>query len=439
MASDNTSLIDRIRARSEKLTEFHHGILTADRWVKNMQQVVGLDTCYKFASSRSVSYDDALRKASRTLTYSNEDMVVEQKQVDLGALKDVELPKNTLMAFRHVLTTPRKDRDGDVLRTEGAVVDPKMLLLWQHVHTLPIGKMLAVVEHNPKKLVLISAIVDMNELSHDAAVMVDNDMARFSHGFRALEFEELKETEGEVTGPGGFDVKRFEIMEESVVSVPSNADAEVAEVLVSLVEGGKLTSGIMKEYGKTIRNQMPIQVAVGIDLTKGDCDENECGDGSPETEGAGCGEGCGCTSKEADEVVEAKEEEAHDEKVIETKDQPQTEEKAGRSISKKNMAVLKEVHDDLTDVCNNEQNMSRGSMALCERCAGKIRKMIDEDEGDASGETAVQEITAKQAFAIFLAESSEDQKEKMLSVLQVMKNAQEQNALAKTYKLLAGL
>jgi len=78
-------------------------------------------------------------------------------------------------------------------------------------------------------------------------------------------------------------------------------------------------------------------------------------------------------------------------------------------------------------------------MALCERCAGKIRKMIDEDEGDASGETAVQEITAKQAFAIFLAESSEDQKEKMLSVLQVMKNAQEQNALAKTYKLLAGL
>lgn len=262
-------LLKAIKERSDKQTEFGYGIMTADRYVRNMQQLVGLDTCYRYASTRKMSFDDAIRKASQTLVYSNPEMVVQEKanlSENKLALEGIEIPKNTLMVFKHVLTTPRKDRDGDVLRTEGALIDPKMLLLWQHVHTLPIGKMLAIAEHNSKRLTLLSCIVDGCELSHDAAVMVDNDMARFSHGFRALEFTELKEHEGEPTSPGGFDIKRFEIMEESIVSVPSNADAEVNEVLLSLVEGGKLTSGIMKEYGKTLRDRMPVMVVSGISL-----------------------------------------------------------------------------------------------------------------------------------------------------------------------------
>jgi len=268
------SLIESIRQRAQKQTEFGYGIMTADRYVKNMQDVVGLDLCYQLASTRQMSFADALQKASKTLVYSNQDMLVLEKGTPSQARLDgIEVPKNTLMLFKHVLTSPRKDRDGDVLRTEGALVDPKMLLLWQHVHTLPIGKMLAVVEHNSKRLTLLSCIVDINELSHDAAVMVDNDMARFSHGFRALEFSELKETEGEVTSPGGFDIKKFEIMEESVVSVPSNADAEVQEVMLSLVEGGKLTSPMMKEYGKTLRQQQPLMVVSGITFDKGVEDE----------------------------------------------------------------------------------------------------------------------------------------------------------------------
>ena len=87
MASTNSYLIDSIKARNEKQTEFGYGILTADRWVKNMQQVVGLDVCYKFASKNNVSYDDALRKAAQTLTYSNQDMVVEEKVANFADLK----------------------------------------------------------------------------------------------------------------------------------------------------------------------------------------------------------------------------------------------------------------------------------------------------------------------------------------------------------------
>jgi hypothetical protein len=179
-----------------------------------------------------------------------------------------------------------------------------MLLLWQHVHTLPIGKVLSIAEHTKDSLKLVSAIVDMNELSHDAAVMIDNQMGRFSHGFRALEYEEIKENDDDEY-PSGFDVKKFEIMEASLVSVPSNVDAETEEVLLSLVEGGKLTSGVMKEVGKTIRSkQNTVTVPVKLELDDEskqvlkeiqDANKSRGGDSKAEDGGESGG-----TSKEAD-------------------------------------------------------------------------------------------------------------------------------------------
>lgn len=265
-------LLTAVSFRREKRTEFGYGILTADQYVKTIRDCVGLELCQRYLCSRQASFHDLLQKAARTLVYSNPDMVLEGRGIYEDPIKNiiqkqyggVELPKNTLMTFRHVLTTPRKDRDGDILRTQGAEVDPKLPLLWQHVHTLPIGKMLEVVEHNSKKLSLISAIIDINELAHDSAVMIDNGMGRFSHGFRALEFLEIKAGKDEIQG--GFDVTKFEIMEESLVSIPSNVDADTEEILLSLVEGGKLASPLLKGYGKTIRSGRPIRVPVQVDL-----------------------------------------------------------------------------------------------------------------------------------------------------------------------------
>lgn len=334
-------LLKAIRQRQEKKTAFNFGILTADRYVTTLQDCVGIDACNKFISKGMTSFHDIIQKASNTLTYNNPDMILEEvtgrqqwgdsdskgyKQIALSSpLPDgVELPKNTLMVFRHVLTTPRKDRDGDILRTQGARVDPKMLLLWQHVHTLPIGLMLATVEHSSKVLSLISAIVDMNELCHDAAVMIDNKMGRFSHGFKAVEFEDMKEEEGETTSPGGFDVKRFEILEESLVSVPANIDSETEEVLLSLVEGGKLTSPLMKKFGKSVRSKRPVSSSVKYRQVFGDFEEtietlnvadfktvfeetryeNKSRSRSTKTEGTGKECGCGSTSKETNENSE---------------------------------------------------------------------------------------------------------------------------------------
>ena len=265
MADNNNSLLNAVRVRQKRQTEFGFGIWTADRFVRTLAEQVGLESCYKRISSKTVSYNDVLTKASETLVYSNPDMVVQEKQSDdsLELPDGIELPKNTLMVFKHVLTSSRKDRDGDVLHSEGMMVDPGMLLLWQHVPTLPIGKFLAIHQQNEKNLEVYSCIVDMNDLCHDAAVMVDNKMGRFSHGFRAIEFQKLKAEEGVESG---FEVIKAEIMEESLVSVPANIDAETQEVILSLVEGGKLTSGIMKDYGNVIKEHRPISMPVKLDL-----------------------------------------------------------------------------------------------------------------------------------------------------------------------------
>lgn len=303
-ADKNKQLLDEVRTRF-KQTRFNYGILTADRYVETLRDRIGSDACYRFAASRHASFEDVLRKAASTLVYANPDMVVEEIEFSKKAgyapeqLDGIELPKNTLMVFRHVLTTPRKDRDGDILRTGGAKVDPKLPLLWQHVHTLPIGKMLRIVEHNSKKLSLISAIVDLNEVAHDAAVMIDNGMGRFSHGFRALSFDKVKgsrEGNNERPDAGSFDVKEFEILEESLVTVPSNVDAETEDVLLSLIDGGKLTSGMMKEFGKELHANRPTSVGIKYRESVGDFSrEIEAGNA------ADFKEVFGVTSKETDD------------------------------------------------------------------------------------------------------------------------------------------
>ena len=264
----NEQLLAAIRQRSKKQVPFGRGILTADRYVKGLADVIGLDACYKHMSSRQQSFDDLVQKASETLVYSNDDMVLEEatatasrfKAMMEGAPDGAELPKNTLMVFRHKLTTTTEDRDRDILHAIGMELDPKMLLLWQHVHTMPIGKYVYTYDQNEKSISVVSTIIDMNETTHDAAVMVDNGMGRFSHGFRALDFEKRKSKGGKESG--GFEIHRAEIMEESLVSVPANPDAQTEEVLLSLVEGGKLTSPVMKEFGRQVRTKQKTQIAV---------------------------------------------------------------------------------------------------------------------------------------------------------------------------------
>ena len=69
-------LLKEIRERQTKQTAFNEGILTADRYVKTISECVGSDLCYRYAATKSTSFDDIVKKAANVLTYNNQDMIV---------------------------------------------------------------------------------------------------------------------------------------------------------------------------------------------------------------------------------------------------------------------------------------------------------------------------------------------------------------------------
>ena len=189
-------LLKAVRERKGRGQKFGHGIWPADRYVQTLAECVGVGICQTyFGGLKAQAFSQTIKEAAEKLTFAGEQLVLDEKLATgeremKSILGDMDLPAHSMLAFTHTLTTPREDRDGDILETSGAEVDSKMPLLWQHIHTLPIGKMLKVVEKTAERLRLASVLLDINELTSDAAKLIEAKALRFSHGFRALDFSE---------------------------------------------------------------------------------------------------------------------------------------------------------------------------------------------------------------------------------------------------------
>jgi len=262
-ASMHESFVARIKGRRNSISRFGYGITTAEPYVRALLQMEE-SGC---STGRTCSVESLLKEAQSRLCCSTPHMTLESiataKDLSLGRLDGIgvsglEPPPKTLMLLRHVVTTDKQDRDGDVLETAGFELDPAAPLLWQHQPFLPIGKVLREVEHTAHKLTVISALLDMNELTHDAAVLFEADALRFSHGFRVLDYDAMMDEKGAETG--SFRIKRAEGLEVSGVSVPSNTDA-----VVELWSRGKFESDVVRSYAKHYASKRPVQVR-GIDI-----------------------------------------------------------------------------------------------------------------------------------------------------------------------------
>lgn len=219
----------RVRLAADSVRDFHavlkrHDLLSpADPW----------DACIKEASGR--------------LAYVADDLCLDKAIGDLSP--------GSIMDFDCVVTTTRQDRDGDVLETAGADLDPMAPLLWQHVPLMPCGKVVKQLSKTASRLMARCAVAD-TELGRDVAVLVEFGGLRISHGFKPAEWEPLQDDKGQAVG---MRFLKFKVLEVSVVSVPSNEDA-----IILAHSRAKLHNPALKAWAGELRARLPKQVVGGF-------------------------------------------------------------------------------------------------------------------------------------------------------------------------------
>jgi HK97 family phage prohead protease len=126
-----------------------------------------------------------------------------------------------------VASTETRDRDGDILRVDGWVFSKRMPVLWGHDYSkLPIGKINKTVVRD-KKLVCDVEFLPVGIYGQADCIfeMVKSGfITAASVGFIPLEYNPLPDGRGR-------EFTKMELLELSLVTLPSNPDAEVLRTL----------------------------------------------------------------------------------------------------------------------------------------------------------------------------------------------------------------
>lgn len=261
MPADPNLLIEAIRARLNTPSQrAGRGIGLASSYLKTFAGD-------GYGPYRGKDWDAQLRAAESKLVYGDNSTVVIGGSVPPSGQKEsrpifgkplakgvMDGTPGSIMDFEGILTSARKDRDGDELDPAGGEVDPRMPLLWQHLPEHPIGKMVQVVSQNELAIEIHAALADV-PMARDAATLVEFGALRLSHGFQPIEFEPLDSKAAET---GGWKVKRYTIMEASLVSVPSNTDS-----VVLAYSRQKLHCPLVKRWAGELFHARPAQVTSG--------------------------------------------------------------------------------------------------------------------------------------------------------------------------------
>lgn len=198
--------------------------MESDAWQKQMEEAAEkLVWCH-----RDLVIDSVVKSALGEETRDKLAKVLELPSMEKGvSAKDA--PAGSVLVFDYVITTKDEDRDGDVLDPSGATLDESRPLLFNHISSQPIGRPLKTLQQNGKRIKVRSAIMgkvgDRDfPLGMDVAALVEfGALRRMSHGFLPdFETIEPREKDDEVVG---WHIGKYEIMEDSVVSVASNRGA----------------------------------------------------------------------------------------------------------------------------------------------------------------------------------------------------------------------
>jgi len=387
-----------------KLRQGRHGIGTALPYLKSATSCFageGICPANFFDGGSGDEWQKELADASQRLTYCNDEM--ETKGIKTSGLS---VP-NALAEFEHVITTTRKDRDGDLLETKGAKVDVKMPLLWQHLQLQPLGPFAGVIHHDDKSLTGKSVILG-TKMGEDVVVLVEGGALRISHGFIPRSYAPLGTSKsGDQEYVSGWHVKEFDIFEVSLVSIPANSDA-----VITAFSRNKLHSPLVKSWAKSIHDSRPVQTPgfaveryvfnelaerwqdtqtkkfvsaaeVGLKMTtkmaqaetagqeKGEkCDKCEVGHYDATGTCAECGHVKEGEHKAVDQTV-----------VSDSKDAGELDTKAGRVLSQKNATKLKQAASMIEEVLASAMDADESEKSTdcgCEKATEPETKETEE-------------------------------------------------------------
>lgn len=164
-----------------------------------------------------------------------------QKAYSVLTVKSVEDNKE-VWTIKGIASTPSADRDDDIVDPMGAIFKTPMPLLWQHSHSHPVGN---VIFAKPTKdgipyIAEIPKVKEEGKLKDriDEAVqsLKYKLVTGVSIGFSAIEYEKRKDS-------NGYLFKKWEWMELSLVTIPSNREATVIEVKSLSKESDRSMSG----------------------------------------------------------------------------------------------------------------------------------------------------------------------------------------------------
>jgi HK97 family phage prohead protease len=253
-----------IKSLSERHATDRWGIGIAAHYVKS---VCPLFDCGDLSPAKAFSLADPsmwvkeLEDAAKRLTYCDP-VMADPDYITKSFREGTEIASGAVAEFDCVVTSRRKDRDGDVLEASGMVVDKNSPLLWQHIQLQPIGKHLTVISQDEDRIVSKLAIAD-TAMGRDAAVLAKFGALRISQGFRPTKLEPIeivKNAKGQEVVKG-WHVKQGEIMEISLVSIPANTDA-----VITAFSQNKLHAPLVKSWAKQYFDARPVQIPVNIEL-----------------------------------------------------------------------------------------------------------------------------------------------------------------------------
>lgn len=250
MAQTYRALLKSIRSR-----ESDRGIITADRWLRSVEECVdGKCPSGLLEGVTAAQWRGWIKAASQKLTCPNgqiDESAGWQKAIDGNSL-----PPHTIATFPAIVTTTRQDRDGDVLESKGASPDPLAPLLWQHIPDMPIGRALSF-DAPTQNMLQGRFSIASTALGQDAALLAEHGALRISHGFLPTKWEPLDQRDPFA----GYHILEFKILEVSLVSVPSNPDA-----VIEAFSRDKLTHPLVKAWARAKFKERPSIASVGIDL-----------------------------------------------------------------------------------------------------------------------------------------------------------------------------